>query len=301
MKLIILAALVLSCGHIKPINKNNKAKEEIKKLKKLENTFANVPKSITLKPGKVEYVTFDTNLKNGKYVFNCPARSISFAVKSGKVKVYLIESYFSSLKKEVCHFLGKAVFSLNKKEFPYKREKLNVDKRRVFLNKKDLARVIKERDIKRKMYEKSQNYYIFDSRFRVPLNSFITSYYGNKRLFNNKKETQHLGNDLRAAVGVPIPATNTGQVVYTGNLFYSGNIVVIDHGLEIFSIYGHLSDIKVKEGDIVQKGNIVGLAGATGRVSGPHLHWGMRVQGQWVDGFSLVEESKKQFSRETEI
>ena len=294
MKLIILAALALSCAHIKPIQKENAVKEE-KKVKKLTDTFANIPKNITLKPGKVKFLSFDTNLKNGKYVFNCPTRSIPFAVKNSKVNVYLIETYFSSLKSEECHFLGKPVFTLNKKEFPYKREKLNVDKRRVFLNKKDLARVIKEREIKRKLYEKSQNYYIFDSEFRVPLNSFITSYYGNKRLFNNKKETQHLGNDLRAAVGVPIPAANTGQVVFTGNLFYSGNIVVVDHGLEIFSIYGHLSKIKVKKGDIVQKGNIVGLAGATGRVSGPHLHWGMRVQGQWVDGFSLVEESKKQF------
>jgi murein DD-endopeptidase MepM/ murein hydrolase activator NlpD len=69
-------------------------------------------------------------------------------------------------------------------------------------------------------------------------------------------------------------------------------VVVIDHGLEIFSVYGHLSKISVQKGDLVNQGDILGLSGMTGRVSGPHLHWGVRIQGHWVDGFSLVEQSR---------
>ena len=134
---------------------------------------------------------------------------------------------------------------------------------------------------------------MFNEPFEVPLDSYITSHYGNRRLFNNKKRSQHLGNDFRAAVGVPIPVANKGKVVFTGNLFYSGNVVIVDHGLNIFTAYGHLSKINVQEGMIVNKGTIVGLAGKTGRVSGPHLHWGVKINGSWIDGFSLVEESKK--------
>lgn len=95
---------------------------------------------------------------------------------------------------------------------------------------------------------------------------------------------------------MPIPVTNRGKVVFAGNLFYTGNVVIIDHGLNIFSLYGHLSKIKAQVGDIVNQGDIVGLAGMTGRVSGPHLHWGIKINGHNVDGFSLVTESKKQFS-----
>ena len=111
-------------------------------------------------------------------------------------------------------------------------------------------------------------------------------------MFNDKKKSQHLGNDLRARTGTKIPAANRGRVVYTGNLFFSGNVVVLDHGMGIFSMYGHLSKILVTEGSVVNQGDVVGLAGATGRVSGPHLHWGVRVNGSWIDGFSLIEASK---------
>lgn len=280
MKFLYLLVFIFSCSSIEPV-------------KKIERI--SVSKTILLMPGKVNFESFKTSLENGRYELKCEERSIPFLVKAGKGRVYFIESYFSKMKSEKCNYKDIS-FRLEKKEFPYKKERLNVDKRRVFLNKKDLARVIKEREIKKEIYSQSQNFFIFEKAFRAPLKSYITSHYGNKRLFNNKKQTQHLGNDLRAAIGVKIPVMNKGRVVYTGNLFYSGNIVVVDHGLEIFSIYGHLSKILVSKGDIINIGDIVGLAGATGRVSGPHLHWGVRIQGQWVDGFSLVASSKKQFN-----
>jgi murein DD-endopeptidase MepM/ murein hydrolase activator NlpD len=72
---------------------------------------------------------------------------------------------------------------------------------------------------------------------------------------------------------------------------------VVDHGLGIFTMYGHLSKILATQGSVVNKGDIIGLAGATGRVSGPHLHWGVKVNGSWVDGFNLVEVSQKQFKK----
>ncbi len=113
--------------------------------------------------------------------------------------------------------------------------------------------------------------------------------FGHRRVFNDQPRAPHSGADLTAATGTPIHASNRGRVVLAKNLFFSGNAVFIDHGLGIYSVYLHLSEIQVKSGDIVDRGEVVGLAGATGRVTGAHLHWGVRAQGARVDPFSLLE------------
>lgn len=292
MKLLIIAFLVVSCATKKKITLKEK------------NIPVKATHSVSVSPGKVKFVRFPILVKDGAIKLNCNAfknnkklKSFKFTgiVTANTFNGYLVDSYFSKKTKIDCYHSNFKYLSVEVKDFPYKKEKLNVDKRRVFLNKKDLARVIKERKIKANIYVKSAPDYMFTSEFQVPLNSYITSHYGNKRLFNNKKQSQHLGNDFRAKVGVEIPSTNRGRIVFTGKLFYTGNAVVIDHGLGIFSVYGHLSKIMVKKGDIVNKGDIIALSGATGRVSGPHLHWGIKINGHWVDGFSLITESKKHF------
>jgi murein DD-endopeptidase MepM/ murein hydrolase activator NlpD len=93
-------------------------------------------------------------------------------------------------------------------------------------------------------------------------------------------------------VGVPIPVSNRGKVSLAKDLFYTGFTVIVDHGLDIFSVYAHLSEVSVSENQIVEQGAIIGKSGNTGRTSGPHLHWGIKIHGHWVDGFSLIKESK---------
>jgi murein DD-endopeptidase MepM/ murein hydrolase activator NlpD len=93
---------------------------------------------------------------------------------------------------------------------------------------------------------------------------------------------------LTAATGTPIHATNRGRVVLAKELFFSGNAVFIDHGLGVYSTYLHLSEIDVEVGSTIERGDIIGLAGATGRVTGPHLHWGVRVLDARVDPFTLL-------------
>lgn len=294
---LLFMVILSSCSSIKPINKENKVEDE-------KDSFAgpvvNRPVDVQVQPGKITFVEFDINLPDGKWELQCTNRNISFVVTKKKAHLFLAESYFSNLKKSQCEYVDDddlndvertVVLEIKVKRYKYPSERLYVDKKRIDIKGKDLDRVIKEKAIKKKLYIDSASYYLFDGPFEVPLKSYVTSHYGNRRIFNNKKKSQHLGNDFRAKVGVPIPATNKGRVIYVGDLFFIGKVVIIDHGLDIFTNYGHLSKIKVRKGDLVKKGDIVGLSGRTGRVSGPHLHWGVKVQGHWVDGFSLVEQS----------
>ena len=305
--MFVLYTFVLACSGIQTINSESSI--EKKTLVQEKPNKKNVPVinrevEVEVQPGKVTFVEFGINLPDGKWELNCRDKEVPFVVQKGKAQLILAESYFSNLKPYKCFLISDndaediqevSVLDVTVKPFKYKSERLYVDQKKIDIVGEDLKRVIREKEIKRKIYLETASYYLFDQPFVAPLKSYITSIYGNKRIFNNKKESQHLGFDFRAKVGVPIPASNKGRVVYTGDLFFIGKVVVVDHGLDIFTAYGHLSKIKVRKGDFVKQGDIVGLSGRTGRVSGPHLHWGVRVQGQWVDGYSLIEQSALKF------
>jgi murein DD-endopeptidase MepM/ murein hydrolase activator NlpD len=112
--------------------------------------------------------------------------------------------------------------------------------------------------------------------------------FGHRRVFNGEPRAPHSGADLKAATGDEIRAANTGRVVLAKDLFFSGNAVFIDHGLGVYTTYLHLSEMLVEPGQMVERGQVIGRAGATGRVTGPHLHWGVRVIDARVDPFSLL-------------
>jgi len=112
--------------------------------------------------------------------------------------------------------------------------------------------------------------------------------FGHRRIFNGQPRAPHAGSDLKATTGTPVHAANRGRVVLAKDLFFTGNTVVIDHGLGIYTLYAHLSRIDVKVLQMIDEDEVLGLAGATGRVTGPHLHWGAKIQGARVDPFSLL-------------
>lgn len=112
--------------------------------------------------------------------------------------------------------------------------------------------------------------------------------FGHRRVFNGEPRRPHSGADLSAATGTEIYASNAGRVVLAKDFFFNGNAVFVDHGLGVYTMYLHLSEILVEVGDFVDRGELVGLAGATGRVTGPHLHWGARILDARVDPFSLL-------------
>lgn len=128
-----------------------------------------------------------------------------------------------------------------------------------------------------------------DSGFQTPMNSEITSPFGAFRTLNQNTQSRHTGWDFRAAPGMPIMASASGQVAFAGTMDIRGNFVMIDHGFGVFSGYAHLSQIHVTPGQTVDNGQIIGVSGNTGRSNGPHLHWEIAVNGEWVDSLAFTE------------
>jgi murein DD-endopeptidase MepM/ murein hydrolase activator NlpD len=178
------------------------------------------------------------------------------------------------------------VIKVVKKKYPT--TELKVEDKYVELSKTDLARANRESKETEGIYAVVTSEVFWDEPFTVPIQGRSGTNFGHRRIFNGEPRAPHAGADLKATTGTPVHATNAGRVVLAKNLFFTGNTVILDHGLGIYSLYAHLSRIDVKGGGMVKNGQIVGLAGATGRVTGPHLHWGMRVQGARVDPYTLV-------------
>ena len=170
----------------------------------------------------------------------------------------------------------------------YRTDVLKVDPTRVNPSKKNIKRTRKEARRVVQTYADGSSARLWNGAFQPPMSSEITSPFGNRRLFNKQLKSYHNGVDFRAPVGTPVFAANSGVVKIAENLFYSGNVVIVDHGNLIFTIYAHLSKIEVTAGQQIEKGQQLGLTGATGRVSGPHLHWGVKVNGTAVNPIQFM-------------
>jgi murein DD-endopeptidase MepM/ murein hydrolase activator NlpD len=174
------------------------------------------------------------------------------------------------------------------KSFPTTR--LTVAPKYVELNPEDQARANREAKETAALYARLTPQKYWTGKFETPIPGVTGGRnFGSRRVFNNQPRAPHSGADLKAATGDKILASNAGKVVLAHDFFFNGNAVFIDHGLGVYTMYLHLSEIHVKPGDMVERGQVVGLAGATGRVTGPHLHWGVRIGDARVDPFSLVE------------
>jgi murein DD-endopeptidase MepM/ murein hydrolase activator NlpD len=171
----------------------------------------------------------------------------------------------------------------------YPTTELQVEERYVELSPEDQARADREAAETSAIYDTFTPERYWSEAFEIPVRGAKDGRnFGHRRVFNGQPRAPHSGADLRATTGTPIYAANRGRVVLAKNLFFSGNAVFIDHGFGLFTTYLHLSKIDVAVGDIVERGQQLGLAGATGRVTGPHLHWGVRLVDARVDPFALV-------------
>lgn len=175
------------------------------------------------------------------------------------------------------------------KEYP-KKEQISVANNKVSYSNEVAKRIEKEKNAAIKTYATITKGRLWDKPFIKPLDSAITSPYGSARIFNGKVNSYHGGTDLRAAIGTPILATNDGRVALVQDRYLSGKSIYVDHGSGVYSVYFHLDEFLVKEGDMIKQGQVIAKSGDTGRVSGAHLHFGIVVNGTNVDAMDFIEQ-----------
>ena len=155
--------------------------------------------------------------------------------------------------------------------------------------KETLARIEEEQAVKKKQFSETSPESLWNGTFEPPADAEVSGVFGSARVLNGVKRNQHTGMDFRVHTGTPIHAANAGKVVLARNLYFEGNCVAIDHGQGLITLYLHLSEFKVKEGETVQRGQVLGLSGGTGRATAPHLHFAVRWQGTYLNPAILLK------------
>jgi murein DD-endopeptidase MepM/ murein hydrolase activator NlpD len=150
------------------------------------------------------------------------------------------------------------------------------------------ARIQEDQAAMARAYAQPLGPLLFRGKFTWPRKAGLTAHYGQKRTFNGQLKSQHYGTDLSGRIGAPVAAANAGQVVLVRDCHGSGNTVLLHHGGGLYTAYFHLSAVLVKEGQQLARGQPLGKVGNTGRVTGPHLHWGVKSDGLWVDPETLL-------------
>jgi murein DD-endopeptidase MepM/ murein hydrolase activator NlpD len=166
----------------------------------------------------------------------------------------------------------------------YAKQEIHIkNKRMVTPNKQDLERIGKERKIIGAHLRNWRDTEAVQLDFILPVDGRLGSPFGLRRIFNNRRPSRHRGLDIAANEGEPVMAPAAGVITDVGDYFYTGNTVFIDHGQGLVSLYCHLSRVDVQEGEHVVQGRVIGAIGSTGRVTGPHLHWGVSLNNTRVD------------------
>ncbi|HXC47837.1 MAG TPA: M23 family metallopeptidase [Candidatus Sulfotelmatobacter sp.] len=169
-------------------------------------------------------------------------------------------------------------------------ERLTVEKQFVQPDPEQQKRAEVDQKRMKAIYDTVTPEVLWKGKFVVPLKGVSTGgNFGRRRVLNGEARSPHAGVDFPAAAGTPVYAAQSGKVVLAENLYYSGNTVVIDHGFGIYTLYAHLSEIGVHAGDPVEASAEIGKVGATGRVTGPHLHWGLTIDHARVNALQIVQ------------
>ena len=174
----------------------------------------------------------------------------------------------------------------------FRTQKLSLPPSMVDLDAKTLQRVNNEANRLKALFQTFTDERLWKGAFIPPLEGELSSTFGLERIINGKRRSSHTGVDLESEAGTPVLASNTGRVVLADDLFFSGESIILDHGWGLFSMYFHLSEAQVKEGDRVGRGEVLGRVGSTGRSTGPHLHWAIRMNQARVDPLSLLKSSE---------
>ena len=233
----------------------------------------------TFKPEKIVWGTRSFPFfRNGRGAYQS-LLAIPLSTKKTRFPIHLVMAAQEGEKK------SSLTLSLAKKRFPTRTIHL---KKRVKLSSKLLEKIKNERKELHHIFGIVTPEIMWRGRFIKPVPGGVTSPFGVRRKINGAYLSIHHGVDFRAHMKTPVHAINRGTVVFRKELVLSGLTIVIDHGMGLYSLYGHLSSFKVKRGDIVKKGQVIGLSGNTGRSTGPHLHLGVVLCGITADPLSII-------------
>jgi len=169
--------------------------------------------------------------------------------------------------------------------------KLTVDPAFVNPPASELSRIDRERAQLEKLWETWTPEKLWEGAFEPPVPEPANSAFGTRSILNGEPRSPHGGADFPSPAGTPIKAPNGGRVVLAEALYFTGNTVVVDHGLGLYSLFAHMTEMKVHASDTVKTGDVLGTVGSTGRVTGPHLHWAVRLDGARVDPLVLIRVS----------
>jgi murein DD-endopeptidase MepM/ murein hydrolase activator NlpD len=244
-------------------------------------------------PGGIAFIPLGENITNANFTFRKKALIITeqdgqtialvglpLSLKPGE---YSISGHINNNQA-----LIRKYFTVKDKKYTTQHITIK-DKRKVNPEKRDYDRISKESKRKKKARANWSDR-APDLNFLTPVDGIITGSYGKRRVFNGQPRKPHGGMDIAAAKGVPVIAPTDATVIETGDFFFSGNMIYLQHGQGLISLYAHLDQIDVKVGQKVKKGQVIGLVGATGRVTGPHLHWSVGLNGNWVDPALFISQ-----------
>ncbi len=179
-------------------------------------------------------------------------------------------------------------FTVTRVKYPKIQAKLSVETKFTEPTPEQQKQIEEAQQIKKDFLNRVTPDREWSGQFSAPAAAPLSDVFGSERIFNGKTSSPHLGLDFRVPSGTPVEAMNDGTVLLARLLYFEGNFVVLDHGQGLLTIYMHLSEFKVKEGDQVKRGQVIALSGGTGRATGPHLHVGVRWQGTYLDPAALM-------------
>ena len=225
-----------------------------------------------VKPAKVTFRKKNVLIQNNNEYWHAIV-GLPLAIKAGKHFVSVETGKGNTSK-----------ISFYIKEKKYATQHLTIkNKRKVNPTEKDLERIAKERILIRRALETFSPVQDVQLDFDIPVNGRFSSPFGLRRFFNGQARKPHSGLDIAAPEGTPIKSPARGKVITTGDYFFNGNTVFLDHGQGLITMFCHLNRILVTEGAFVEKGQIIGEVGMTGRVTGPHLHWSVSLNDARVE------------------
>lgn len=180
-------------------------------------------------------------------------------------------------------------YTVQVRDAAFKVQELTLPQEQVEVDAETEGRVLREQEHVAALLASETPQRLWAGNFLLPIHGGeTTGTFGLRRVLNGQPRRPHGGEDIRAPHGTPVSASNAGVVRLSDNLFFSGISIILDHGLGVYTMYFHLSEAKVKAGDRVERGQVIGAVGATGRATGPHLHWGLRVGGARVNPLAIT-------------